>query len=215
MAAYASVLLVTLSMLVLVVQTALNSTRVVRVGCVGDSITELTDYPSYLQTLLGTSYEIGNFGVCGATVRVDSFTPYLDQGAFTRVTEFQPDVIILMLGTNDARTDNYKSIDSFVANYKNLISKLKGLNSKPKIFLVKPPPLFPNDLELSPTDLKDGVIPKIEQVAAELDLQLIDLYSVLENRPDCFEDGVHPNDKGATVIAETFYDFLSSRQSLT
>ena len=200
-------------MLVLVVQTALNSTRVVRVGCVGDSITELTDYPSYLQTLLGTSYEVGNFGVCGATVRVDSFTPYLDQGAFTRVTEFQPDVIVLMLGTNDARTDNYGSINSFVANYKDLISQLQGLASKPKIFLVKPPPIFPNYLGLSPTDYEEGVIPSIEQVAAELDLPLINLYSVLENRPDCFEDGVHPTYKGATVIAETVYNFLSSKQS--
>jgi lysophospholipase L1-like esterase len=200
-------------MLVLIVQTSLNSTRVVRVACAGDSITEISGYPGYLQTLLGANYEVGNFGVCGATVRTDSYTPYVEEEAFTQVAEFQPDIIVLILGTNDARTDNYDSIDSFVDNYKNLINQLQALDSKPKVFIAKPPPMFQNYLELNPTDYDEGVIPKIKQVAKELNLPLVDLYSVLENRPDCFEDGVHPNSKGATIIAETVYEFLSSQTS--
>lgn len=200
-------------MLTVIVHTAMNNARVIRVACVGDSITEITNYPNDLQTLLGTKYMVRNFGVSGATVLTHTYTPYIYETTFTRAKSFQPDIVIVMLGTNDARTDSYQGIETFVDDYKNLISQLQALGSRPKIFLVKPPPIYPNDLDLDPASFRDGVIPRIEQVAQELGLSVIDVYSALENRSDCFVDGVHPTTEGATIIAETVYEFLVSQTS--
>ena len=184
-----------------------NSNRVstIRVACIGDSITELTNYPSDLQNMLGDSYIVRSFGVSGSTVLIDTYTPYFYQIAFTLTKKFLPDMVIVMLGTNDARTDNFKSIDNFVTDYMKLISRIQTIESKPRIFLVKPPPIFDNVLELKSVNLLEGVIPRIEQVTDELGLSIIDVYSALENHPEYFQDGVHPNNEGAKIIAEEVY----------
>ena len=56
----------------------------VRVACVGDSITASTEYPSDLQSLLGPGYVVGNFGVNGSTVLLDSWKPYMDSLNFEK-----------------------------------------------------------------------------------------------------------------------------------
>jgi len=186
-----------------------NSIKVIRVACIGDSITELTNYPSDMQTILGSDYIVGSFGASGSTVLLDTDRPYVYQTAFTRAKNFAPDIVVIMLGTNDARTDNFKSIDNFVADYMKLISEIQALEINPKIFLVKLPPIFDNELELKSVNLLEGVIPRIEQVANELGLPIIDVYSVLENHPEYFLDGVHPNSEGATLIAGEVYKTIS------
>lgn len=199
-------------MLAIIFETSLysiNSAKKIRVACIGDSITESTNYPRDLQTMLGDGYMVGSFGVSGSTVLFDTYTPYIDQSAFTRAKNFLPDIVIIMFGTNDARTDNFKSIDNFVADYMKLISEIQALNSNPKIFLVKPPPIFDNEFELKSVNLLEGLIPRIEQVANELGLPIIDVYSALENHPEYFQDGVHPSREGATLIASEVYKAIS------
>jgi lysophospholipase L1-like esterase len=171
----------------------------------GDSITELSGYPNDLQTLLGADYLVGNFGVSGATVLLNSYIPYIDQEAFQEAKDFLPNIVVIMLGTNDARADIYRSIDNFVADYEQLAREVQALESKPKIFLVKPPPIFDNDLALNNTNLLEGVILRIEQVAEELGLTTIDVYTPLANHPEYFVDGVHPNNEGASLIAGEIY----------
>jgi lysophospholipase L1-like esterase len=179
--------------------------RSIRVACVGDSITEITTYPTDLQELLGSNYYVREFGVAGTTVLADTYHPYISQHRFQAAKEFMPDIVVILLGTNDARVDNYKSIANFTADYKQLVSEVQALASKPRIFLVKPPPLFENDLYLRNDNLLEGVIPGIEQVADELGLTLIDVYTPLDGHPECFVDGVHPNYDGAAVIASEVY----------
>ena len=176
-----------------------------RVACLGDSITQFSTYPDELQTLLGTSYNVKEFGVSGSTVLINSFTPYLDQREFQKAKEFLPDIVIILLGTNDARADYYHSIDNFVADYEQLVRDVQALESKPKIFLVTPPPLFENNLHLSNANLLEGVIPSIKQVAEDLGLTIIDVYTPLSGHPEYFPDGVHPNNDGASIIASEIY----------
>ena len=182
-----------------------NDLNATRVACIGDSITELSNYPNDLQTMLGADYSVRNFGVSGSTVLLHTDKPYIDQEAFQRAKEFLPTIVVILLGTNDVRSDIYQSIDNFVADYKKLVSEIQALESKPKIFLVKPPPIFNNELDLSNANLLDGVIPRIEQVAKELDLPTIDVYTPLANYPGYFLDGVHPNNDGARLIASEVY----------
>jgi acyl-CoA thioesterase-1 len=210
-AVYIGVLLVTLSILAIILENTVynnSSANLIRVACIGDSITELPYYPHELQTLLGTNYTVGNFGSGGATVLLDTDKPYIDQFEFVEAKNFLPDIAIIMLGTNDARTDHFKSIDNFVPDYMKLINEIKALKSNPKIFLVKPPPLFDNKLELKNVNLVEGIIPRIEQIANDEGLLIIDVYAALENHPEYFWDGVHPSSEGAAIIANEVYEAI-------
>ena len=89
----------------------------VKVACVGDSVTDgFTDgpnafysYPAILQRLLGTGYEVRNYGHGGKCLMRSSQDPYTDNPntpAWYDSTAWQPDVVVVMLGHNDANVVN-------------------------------------------------------------------------------------------------------------
>jgi len=187
-----------------------DDNKLARVACLGDSITQLTGYPEDLQTLLGNNSIVGNYGVSGSTVNFNSDDPYFYELAFRHALAFEPTTVIIMLGTNDARTDNYQKISSFVSNYEKIITRVQALSSKPQIFLVLPPPIFNNTLDLNSTSFVDGVIPRIIQVANALNVPIINVYTPLINQSQYFSDGVHPDGEGAQVIANIVYNSIKS-----
>ena len=178
-----------------------NHNGLIRVACVGDSITEGSGYPENLQVMLGDNYKVGNFGVSGSTVMQNSDRPYMNQSAFWRAMAFQPSIVVVMLGTNDAKENPYSSVENFQSDYKELIGKYETLESNPKIWLVTPPPIFENDLNLNNTNLEQTIIPSIEYIANELDLSTVDVNTALTEYPEYFMDGVHPSSDGAMLIA--------------
>ncbi len=178
----------------------------INVACVGDSITEWSAYTDNLQMMLGADYSVGNFGVAGATVSKTTSKPYVTQSAYQESKDFQPDVVIIMLGTNDAHT--YQNGEGFAEDYADLVSEYQLLDNEPTILLVKPPPIYPNSLELSDENLENNVVPSIEQVAQDLNLSTVDVNSALQNHPEYFDDGVHPNNDGALAIASEISDAL-------
>ena len=185
------------------------SAEKIRIACVGDSITEGYGYPDDLWMLLGANYTIGNFGVGGSTVALDSSKPYMNETAFEEAKEFRPSIVIIMLGTNDA-IPTMQNNESFVDDYVKLVTEFQALSSKPKIWIVKPPPVFSNETGLSVENFKDNVIPSIERVADKTDLPIINVYSALANYSDFFPvDGVHPNSEGAMLIASEIYKAIS------
>ncbi len=120
----------------------------VKVACVGDSITygagvegrEKNCYPAVLGGILGDKYDVRNFGVNGATLLKKGDGPWWKTGAFKSATEFVPDIVIIKLGSNDTKPQNWKHKDEFEADYKALIEHFKGLASKPKIYVALPVP---------------------------------------------------------------------------
>lgn len=185
------------------------SNKLARVACLGDSITNITGYPEQLQALLGNSSVVGNFGVNGATVNLNSNNPYYYDLTYRDARNFLPTTVVIMLGTNDARTDNYLKISTFTANYERMINRTARWNSTQQIFLVIPPPIFNNTLNLNATSYVEGVIPKIRQVASDYNLTIIDVYTPL-NHPEYFPDGVHPIGGGAQIIANTIYQAITA-----
>ena len=181
----------------------------VRVACVGDSITEGSGYPDNLQIMLGPEYDVGNFGVSGSTVSLNSERPYMKAPARAASEAFQPSIVVIMLGTNDAQASGELNGD-FSEDYKTLISEYQALLSEPEIWLVKPPPIFENQLNLSDASLEQGIIPQIEEVANELGLPMIDVYSIMASYPEYFMDGVHPSSEGASVIANQIIQAITS-----
>jgi acyl-CoA thioesterase I len=178
----------------------------VRVACVGDSLTRGTEYTLFLWTDLGSGYTISDFGVGGTTVSATSEKPYMNESAFQLAQNFQPDVVIIMLGTNDAGLDQPK--EAFTQDYAKIIESFQTLQTKPAVFIVQPPPIV-NSTALSNSRLADTLIPAIQAVAAQTGAALIDAYTPMLNHSGDYTDGVHPNADGAKIIADTIYSSLN------
>jgi len=118
------------------------------VACVGDSITagylssNNMDYPHQLQTMLGSKYIVKNWGAGGRTMLKKGDQPYWTTGPLRFALESKPDIVVLMLGTNDAKVNNWKLHAEFPVDYKAMIDTFKNLSSQPKIYLMVPPPLY-------------------------------------------------------------------------
>src|SRR4051794_4451861 len=156
----------------------------IRVACVGDSITagsgikeKMMTYPAQLGRMLGDSWEVRNFGVSGATMLNAGDRPYQRQKAFSDAIEFRPDVVIIKLGTNDSKPQNWEHKDDFAADARSLIAAFRKANPKAKIDLCLPVPAFPGFFGITEEVIASGVIPRLEQVADEEKLPVIDLHT--------------------------------------
>jgi len=183
----------------------------IRVACVGDSITSGTTYPDDLWLMLGPKYIVGNFGINGATVFLNSSNPYLYTPAFKIAKQFNPQIVIIMLGTNDADPTLNESNSAFVADYVQLVSQFQGLATKPKVWIVNPPPIFNNTVGLSGEFLLQNIIPDIKQVANATGVSVIDAYTPLVNHSAYFLDGVHPDINGSMTVATVVYNSVFSQ----
>ncbi|MCW4011054.1 MAG: GDSL-type esterase/lipase family protein [Candidatus Bathyarchaeota archaeon] len=186
-------------------------THIVCVACVGDSITEGTEYPQDLRALLGDNYFVANCGAGGTTALSTSDKPYLNSLAFQRALAFEPEIVIIMLGTNDANPKYFGNISRFVDDYKTIISRFEKFN--PEIWILKPPPIFNDNFGPYSENLVQGIMPRIDQVAQELNLPTIDIYPLLIDHPDYFWDGVHPDWQGAKIIADAVYQAVFAHRA--
>jgi lysophospholipase L1-like esterase len=184
----------------------------IRVACVGDSLTQSTEYPYDLWKILGMEhYSLRNYGAGSTTVSLDSETPYMNTSMFQDALDFQPDIVIIMLGTNDAQPSLHQFNASFVGDYVQLVTAFQGLSSKPEIWVVLPPPIFSDQGgKMDPEYFSLTIIPGIEQAATETNSPIIDVYSALINYPQYSTDGVHINSDGAQIIADEVYTAIFS-----
>lgn len=194
-----------------------KATSTIRVACVGDSITfgagvedrEKNNYPKVLGELLGNKYEVRNFGVSGATLLKNGDLPYVKQGAFAAAKKFLPHIVVIKLGTNDSKPQNWKKADEFVNDYKAFVKEFQELESKPTIYVCLPVPAFNGNFGITDPVVKEKVKPQISEVAKELKLPVIDLYEVFSEKKAMFPDQIHPNAAGARLIAQTVKKAIS------
>jgi len=189
----------------------------VRVACVGDSITygagirgRGNTYPAQLGRLLGSKYVVRNLGNSGATMLKKGNKPYWKQKEWVATLQFNPNIVVIMLGTNDSKPGNWKLKDGFAADYEDMIDKLGRMPAKPKIFICKPVPAFPGRWGITDKVIREEVIPITLQVARDKNLPVIDLYKALADYKEMFPDTVHPNAAGAAVMAAVIYQTITS-----
>jgi hypothetical protein len=65
----------TMFLAIIYVEAVKGQPEPLRVACVGDSITEGSDYPVELRLLLGHNYSVANFGIKGSTVSLHRINP--------------------------------------------------------------------------------------------------------------------------------------------
>ena len=206
-ALFVTVILVA-SFAVLFFGTQIAAASPVRVACVGDSITRDTNYTEVLSTMLGDKYTVGNFGVGRTTVSLQFDKPYMNQRAFQDAQRFNPDIVVIMLGTNDAYLSQQQR-SNFVNDYETLIAEFQSLVSNPEIYIVMPPPVFDNDMGLNAVILDDEVRSLVNQTATHLGLPTIDMHTPLLDNPEYFPDGVHPNSEGSQAMASEIYNAIT------
>ena len=182
-----------------------------KIACVGDSITygsgiierDSLSYPKQLQNKLGKKYEVQNFGVSGTTMLKKGDKPYWEQPEFKSAKEFMPDVVIIMLGTNDSKTFNWDiHKNEFKSDYNSMIQTFKKLNPKYTIYIGLPPPIFENRWNMQKTVLEFEILNILKKIAAENGLKTIDFFSLFQGKSIYFPDGVHPNAEGAKIMAD-------------
>lgn len=182
-----------------------------RVACIGNSITfgagvenqKENNYPKVLGKLLGEKCETRNFGVSGATLLKKGDSPYWKQGAFKAATDFQPNIVVIKLGTNDTKPQNWKHKDEFEADLTAMVDHFAALPSKPKVFLCLPAPAYATQWGINEKGIAEGVIPAIKKVAEAKKLTTIDLHTALSGHAEMFPDKIHPNAAGAALLAKT------------
>lgn len=196
------ILLATLSVIMFFQWQSVNQ---VRVACVGDSITISSQYPLDLWASLGPGYIVGDFGVGGAAVAGSTGMGYLHLTALEVAKEFKPDIVVIMLGTNDAYTYLTQNSTEFISDYLTIIGEFQSLSKKPMIYLVEPIPIYNNYVSLSDEILVQKIIPNIQQIANQTGLQVIDAHTPLLNHPELYLDGIHPTADGAKVLADAIH----------
>ena len=191
----------------------------VRLACVGASIVagaflpnpEFDSYPGQLKRMLGEQWDVRNFGVSGTTLMNSGDKPYQKEKAFDNALKFNPNVVIIGLGGNDTKPQNWKFKDQFIADYKDLIGRFRSLPTKPRILICQPAPAAGagNYGINEPAILEE--LPMIQKIADEEDVGVIKMHEALVGKDSLFPDRVHPNVEGATIMAKTAFKALTGR----
>ena len=151
----------------------------------------------------------------------------MKEQAWRDAQAFNPDIVVIKLGTNDSKPQNWQHSDEFKADLKQMITTLrpdlavtkkkskkakKAVAVKPEIYLCTPIPAFKTSWNINDSVITNGVIPIIQEVAKEYGLKVIDLHTLFANDSDKVQpDGIHPNDKGVRRIAEIIAGVLKEQ----
>ncbi len=192
----------------------------IKVACVGDSITfgasissNDLKYPAQLGKLLGDEYDVKNFGVSGSTLLSKGDKPYVKESAYKNALEFEPNIVIIKLGTNDSKPHNWSHSADFEGDMDKLIDSFEALSSKPKVYLCIPTYAPESKWGISEQVLTKETSPIVRRVAKKRSLTVIDMYEALYGYPDLFPDGIHPNAMGAYRMAAKAYNVLTGKDA--
>jgi len=180
----------------------------VKVACVGNSITEgpgrdhPESYPLQMQAILGKEFLVKNFGVSGRTLLKKGDFPYWDEPQFEEVLEFSPQILIIKLGTNDSKPQNWIHKNDFKKDYLDLIASFNShMEKDAKIYICIPVPVTEDNYGITESVLVNEMRPILYEIAEETGASIIDLYTPLKGKNELLPDGVHPNTQGLGIMA--------------
>lgn len=190
----------------------------VRVACIGNSITygdRIADrahdsYPAQLQTLLGTAFDVRNYGNCGKCAQSASDDPYTLTTEWAEAQAFMPHIVIIKLGTNDTKPQNWTSAKAFGKDLERIATTMANLPTHPRIIMATPARAYNHAWGINDSIITAGVIPAVNAIAKRHGWQTVDLHTLTSDMATDFPDGIHPNPKGAGVIARAIRDAIAA-----
>ena len=203
----------------------------IKVACVGDSITyghgvenwKQNNYPAQLQQILGDKYNVANFGSSGSCVNPNGDQPYVRREVFQASLDYDADIIVFMLGTNDSKPENWVDMDIFMVEYTSLIHNYMQGEKIPQLYIgLCTEAYYTDDADQSTGiagfDIQPAIVDEIvSTLASDLPTSdvsisgIIDIHTLTEAHPEWFEaDGIHPNADGAKAIAEAVAEAIQN-----
>ena len=144
--------------------------------------------PASSGRFLGNAYTTNNYGVSGTTLLKKGDVPYWNTQQFTDSHTVNPNIVVIMLGTNDSKPQNWGTHSGeYATDYEALIDSYTVLASHPRIFLNLPPPAGTNGFGISGTIIENEILPLVRQTATKKGTGLIDIFSAFRRtqlRPD-------------------------------
>ena len=138
--------------------------------------------------------------------------PYQKSKQFKAALSSNPDIVVIMLCTNDTKPANWRnSAKDYEVDYRYLVSDFEKLPSKPKIYLCLPPYIAKEGRWGINNQDTLAQISMIKKIAKDLKLEVIDVYAALEGQDNLIPDTVHPNTGGAALIAKAVANCLTTR----
>ena len=138
--------------------------------------------------------------------------PYTEENAYQNSLNYQPDIVIIKLGTNDSKPQNWKFKAEFAKDTKALVQSYTSLPNKPRVILCQPIPITKSRWGITEKITRGKIAPLIRNTALELGTELVDLHPPLVNHKGWIPDGVHPNAFGAEVIARHLHRYLTTER---
>lgn len=184
------------------------SSTVTKVACVGNSITEgaglgENTYPKHLGRILGEEFEVMNYGLGGRTLLKKGDYPYWNEETYGVAKAYEPDVVIIKLGTNDSKPQNWQYKEEFIPDFVEFIQSFQELASAPEVMICYPVPVYEDNWGITESIVSGEMQIMLDSIAAETQVPIIDLYTALEGQAEMFPDGVHPDGKGTELMAQT------------
>lgn len=182
----------------------------IRVAAVGDSNTygagvlfrgrARRAYPGRLQQILGDRYQVLNYGVNRRTLQRDGDWPYDESPHAAASLESQPDIVLIMLGSNDARGDNWNP-ERYASELADFAERYRARGAT--VFLLTPPVAFENRRGVDERIIASEVAPLVRRVASDLHIDLIDVFEVTARTVTSHRDGIHLGARSSALVAAT------------
>lgn len=128
------------------------------------------------------------------------------------VTNLKPDLVIIMIGTNDAGSSS-KIYRAFRTNLDRIINNIQEANAK--VILLTPPPSLPSSKFYSNSEKLDLICSTISAVSKDKSCEMVDIHgyinSVLKQADSVSiynPDGIHPNKMGYSDISNFLLSYF-------
>ncbi|CAJ1947311.1 unnamed protein product [Cylindrotheca closterium] len=190
--------------------TASPTAAPLRVACAGDSLTlgrsgnSGASYPQQLQGLLGSGFGVRNYGRNAANAMDGFGVPYIGTPNFAFSMDLNPDIYLLMLGTNDMKYWREAS-HRYAAGMNQIMKQVRAASPGVRIILAIPPWVKPNDFGISNDILVNNIQPRIREIASANQVELVNMYMATINQHDMYSfDNLHLNEKGYAALAQVW-----------
>ena len=202
-----------LILLLIIPNGILFSRENIRIACVGDSITygygllnREYSYPALLSRQLPDGFTVKNFGVNGSCAGEDLKDSYITAGLIDEITQWDPDLILFMLGSNDSKRNNWISRNHFIEGCGNILEQIS--DNETDIIILTPIPSGRNAFGIRDRIVRNRIFPALKDYSRSKGYPMLNFREELKNSFFIYLDNVHPNRRGYQIISNEIFSYL-------